>query len=773
MPSTVTDGPVSDQHSSTVMRNEGLINRTDLTTKSVNDDLVIQQQSIRDFLEKPFYISTVSFTTTNAVNDSLFGPASIGSYLASNSAWANKISGYAYVRGTAVITITMNANPFQQGKVLLHYLPGYTTASAVDAAYAPMHNVNITSKRMQPCVEIDLRDSGGVIKIPYIAPTNFYDIKATTVDWGSFYLTCLAPLRTGASGETSTFISVYLHFEDFELAAPTVPQGPRANKKYMAKSLSYAEKEALNTKPLSSALSTVASIANDFSVIPYLTSIATPIAWTFDGLAGIASFFGWSKVKNESPPSMVARQSQPYSATSDGVDNSYPLALRSQNQVRVMTENSISDHDEMSFNFLKTVSTVVQYYTWTGSQVAGTSIVTGLSICPRTLYSSGTKVISTHTATYGVGPPLYYLSNVFQRYRGSIKFVLKIVKTDFHSGRLQVTFTPTLSSSETPPTLATSTLSLREIIDVRCGSEFTFTLPYLLALNYINVTNNIGFLDIIVLNELRNPETASSTVDLLMYWSCGEDFEFQCPLNAAPLAFSPQMDCSEIANDNIGGSRIPRVDLQYAQISVGEYFTSVKQLINRNNAILLSSFPGATTAISVYPFFHSVISMNASGILNAPTLYGDVQSYIGNCYAFYRGGMTTTIYPATQANYAANLTLALSSKTVVSTSVTNAFPTPATTPSLNGGSVGIAVSDYGIGCMSTNLPYYSTGNCSFVTNTNSTTNVAYNETNDAIAGVNYTSNTSCFASFGLLRAARDDYQYTYFIGCPPVLITYV
>lgn len=777
MPSTEEEGSTSIKTSSTTFVTDSTITKLPLPY-AIEDDIVVQQQAITDFLAKPYLIGTYTYSTSNSTNDYILSMQSIVSYLQSISSWSNKISGYQLVRGKAVITVNLNANPFQSGKLLLHYLPCYVQINSADPSYDARHNINITTKRQQPSVEIDCRDSGGILEIPYIAPSNWCDIKTGSYDWGSFAVTALTPLRTGASGETAAFVTVYMHFEDFELAAPIVPQSSVSKKRYKARVIPKSETAAMNSGLISSGLMAASNIAESFSHVPLLSDIATPLAWVLRGSSGVASFFGWSKSNIDQPPHSVARQQQHYGANSDGIDTGYSLALCHDNRLGPAFDCSVTDEDEMSLKYLLSVSAPISYGTWSNASTVGTSLY-NISVSPQGLYASGSKVVSTHTVNYACGAPIYYLSNLYDLYRGSINMTIKFAKTDYHTGRVQLTFTPT-SSVSVVPTVSTAILSLREIIDLRCGSEFTFKLPYLLNRDYAASNEAIGRVDLLVLNELRNPENAASSIDYIIYFSGGDDFEFQVPADSPMLPFSPQMDCRELANSNIGNTVIPKANLKHAQRCIGEYSSSAKQLVSRYGAINQTSYTSGNSGLttSFYPFYNTIVSMNSStGAAQGSNQSSDTLSCIAQMYAFYRGGMNAMIIPAVQGIVGASVELFnFNSTTITASGNPKILPTSALNWYIPGNGQnfnGTAITDHLVSPLTFEVPFYSRFKMSVVVNS-STTNIARPDPSNPNYGLSMCSNTSgAFTTSTILRSARDDFCFHFFLGCPPIVTSYV
>lgn len=253
---------------------DGTVVCGDYNHQSISDSLPIVDQSLKDFFLKPYFVGNFDWTTSNTEGTQI-STNSIASLLNGNTIWTNKMSGYNLKRGTAVLRVQLNANPFQQGKLLINFLPCATQFATYDPSYVAMHNAKLTTRRMTPCLEIDCRDTTGILTIPYVAPTHWYCATMNTYDWGSYYISVLSPLLTGASGSTKVSVSVWLHFEDFEFAGPLVPQSHGGKKKYSAKSFSRdnASEEA-DSSTLSELLHSGSTLAGSFSAVPSLAPLA-------------------------------------------------------------------------------------------------------------------------------------------------------------------------------------------------------------------------------------------------------------------------------------------------------------------------------------------------------------------------------------------------------------------------------------------------------------------------------------------------------------------
>jgi len=536
----------------------------------------------------------------------------------------------------------------------------------------------------------------------------------------------------------------------------------------------------------------LARAAEIFTESPALAPIAMPISWISRFLAGAASAFGWSKPMMDTHQTVVVQRPNFYSATSTGSDVAMPLALIHDNATSVDARASPYGVDEMSFAFLKKRSALCFTIPWTTSQGSGTSLLSEL-ITPSNLCVSGHIHSGSHNISLKQGPPINYLANLFTYWRGGVELTVKIPKTVFHSGRIQVTFTPTVASSITSPNIVSAQLALREIIDLRETNEFTLRLPYSLGYNYLPTTNigtgnfYSGLLDIIVLNELRAPETASSSVDLLLYFNGADDFELEAPsTNQAQgtlRPYAPQAGGQEPAiNETIGGVEL-HPDMHASSTSIGEMFTSVKQLLSRYTPMFVSSGLLGTTSqtLSVYPWAFGVYTNDPTtgDMLNPPVF--DVKSSIADMYAFHKGSVSlgvitgNTNTPVMVFNDLARTLDPTVSPRFVETST---YLNPAILQSLN-----VSQNVYsGEGFSSTSWqqnvafaksPYYCATMFSKVIPGVGPTNNIPLQPSQPVGMLTFRTLSGVFnyEQDLLVRSMGDDYQLSYFVGCPPYFVS--
>jgi hypothetical protein len=141
-----------------------------------------------------------------------------------------------------------------------------------------------------------------------------------------------------------------------------------------------------------------------------------------------------------------------------------------------------------------------------------------------------------------------FIGSMFDFWRGAINFKFMLAKTQFHSGRLRLTWFPGAASE--PPTedeiksAINFPTSFTKIIDIFDNNEFEFSVPFttydpvLPCLLYSTVESSSqasnqpwhlgvnGYLILSIETPLTRTNTATSQIDILTYLSGGSDIQF-------------------------------------------------------------------------------------------------------------------------------------------------------------------------------------------------------------------------------------------------------
>lgn len=753
---------------------------------------------IKEFLKRPILLHNAQWTTGGGPNTTLH-TSDIAQFLTSEPMWANKVSGFNLIRGDFMIKVVLNASPFQQGRLLLHYLPNYQNFVAINPEYGKFKSTTLVQKLQHPHVEIDARTTSVVMRIPYIAPTAWYAIKEQYYDWGRYWLDVFSPLQTGPSapvGQEYVDYSVYGWWENVELNANTVPQ---SSKKVIVRGGAVTEKEAQG--PIEAGLRRVGKVATIAEGIPLVSSYASTLSWASNIAANVASVFGWSKPPEHDGQTNVYKQTLRYAGTCDGPNTAFPGGITTLNRLETIDYGSFTNEDEMSLAYLYSVPYYAGVFNWAVGDGPGTSCYSH-KLSPTSILTTGTDTVAGHTVTYENHVPFTYMAKFHNYWRGSLKVTLKFIKTQMHSGRLQITWTP-INDALVTPSLATSSYSKRAIVDIRTEDSVTFELPYLLfsdyaptsATNYEETTS--GQLDIQILNDLRAPESVAQNINVLMFIGAGDDYELVAPsiATSSPVPYVPQSSSAVLVRDaekqgvsmasmEIGGVNTKKDPLFHAKRCIGEKVMSIKSYLLRNS-VLQGPVGSAYTIIgqsyvTMDPWYMTTQNLGVTGLQKTAYVCGDALSLIGLMYAYQRGSINLTLNELTPA------------KRIVSTVVPRQevlFTTQpiggqaATNNATWGNSIaltgevnyfplqpGIIADDNGIAYQ--NLPYYNKFPFSLNTYYNSVDDLSTDYSRSITCAQFYLSGGPT-ANSTLMRSVGDDYQLMFFTGAPCLVRNYV
>ena len=567
--------------------------------------------SLKEFLAKPVIVQSGKFTDADTFSsfNPIYNPSS--SFLA-NAMLTNKFEGFLGFRATTVYRLVVNATRFQQGRYNMSYIAsgGADTKALGFQQWYKDHAATLVQRTTLPHVELDLCcDTEAIIKIPYHSVVNFFPQGSLTgtVAFGDLGVLLLYPYEklAAVTGALECSYTIYSYFEDIVLVNAALPQSGRLFTSKKKKSDTEVEQDSVGIGPISSSLIKVRDAANIFAKVPFLSSYASSVSWFSDIGASAAKVFGWSKPVSLAPSTRVTQNFLPYAANTDGPDMSFPLSYSYENSVGVGAGFAGTDVDEMDFGFLATIPVWNSTTTWATGVTAGTSIFITEVATSFDVYNT---IVNTSTINHYT--PLQFIASHFLYWRGSIVYKLKFVKTEFHSGRLSVTFNPMNAAYNFAPgiTLQNSSYLHRQIIDIRETNEFTFVVPFVsdspYRKNVANAEGLTGYFEILVLDPLVAPATVSSSIKLIVEMAAGPDIEFAVPqqnVYSYIAGITPQSGvidqgsnvCSNLESA-IGSSIIKPDGSVNALHCIGEKITSFRALLKLPQQNLFLTTPTIT-----------------------------------------------------------------------------------------------------------------------------------------------------------------------------------
>lgn len=643
------------------VRKATIQNPTTLSSFLVNSSIGHTKQDILSFLAKPVLLQSGTLRTDDAVTS--FAPIILPKAALSTALYSAKTQGFLGIKCDITLRITLNATRFQQGRYMLcaTYIGGSTftgtTISDKGTAWYYAHTNTKYARTQLPRVELDLNcDTEGTLTIPYVSALNYYPLAGVSdnvYNYGNVFVAQLFPyseLQAG-SGSTTAKYAIYATFSNVQLIGAATPQSGRGMYSTRKKSVTEKEQESEGIGPISSVMTRISKASNFLKPVPFLSSYASMVGWAADITGNVASTFGWSKPINLEHGMRVTRNALLYAGNVDGPDQSAPVSMARTNAVTVLPGFSGTDTDEMDLNYMASIPALYDRFNWNGGNDIGVNLC---SYSVRPLDNVKTRSIGTITV-YTVRDyiPVQFVADHFSYWRGSMVYKFKLIKTEFHSGRIAVQFFPEEpKAGNTSASYALGDYVNREIIDVRECNEFTIVIPYTSSTPYRPVTGSgsrMGVLEMYVVDPVVAPSTVTSDIGIIVEVAAGPDMEFAIPkpftanpvFGATPQSNSKMYEVDQCAafESTIGNSIQKYQSTTNAEACVGEKITSFRALLKSVNYILPTSQVSSTQKI-IIPFGISVFTANALIETNRPAYEtGDLYTQLGGIFLLSRGGI--------------------------------------------------------------------------------------------------------------------------------------
>lgn len=586
---------------------------------------------IAAFLAKPMPVANGSFTTANVWGDLLYSSDLLTLFNA-QTIWVNKIQGFLSFRGDVKLRFVFNPTPFQAGLLRASFIP--FAVNNVPMANTHLYNRDTISQL--PGAYYNLNDNCVELTIPYVSPSYYIERDVNWFpSWGSIYLHVMEILRTG-TGPTSVAWTLWMSIENLELSGQVQPQMANGEPPARRRGRNHSDAEANGGKgTISTAFGLGSKLASTLSSIPLLTGVMGPAAWALNALSGAAASFGWSKpVATEQSHFHVLGNNQD-SVTALGNYTGGVFAATPDNKISVISDAAPGEQDEMSFDFIKKVWSYWVDFQWATSGTAGTllwSSTIGPSVLERTYTVSG------QTCKTNASCALPMLFTEF--YRGGFEVRVRIIKTGYHTGTLAIVFCP--GQNPTTPSWNDTAYMYRSIIDIQEGSDYCFTLPYVLPQDYLSNVVAMGKFFVFVVNPLQAPATVAATCDVFLEIRGADDLEYQLPTNCKYTPFVPQGVMVESEGEvfcETLGSSAPSHNLLHSTLCIGESVKSLLQIAKMDYSLRWGYGYNARGKIAQFAT-HRFYAARYNGVrFETPNVLGDPISLIAACFALSRGSM--------------------------------------------------------------------------------------------------------------------------------------
>jgi len=521
------------------------------------------------YLSRPVLINTFTWDT-----------GATGYHLNSFKPWTSyftdghiqsKINNFARLQCDLKLKFLVNASPFYYGLLKVNYDP--LSSGRGDGG-------SLTTVSQMPGPYIAPQEMSSVEMIlPFVWPRDYLDICSMSDfdGMGTITYSIFTELvSANAVSAASITVSCYAWAENVHLSAPT-------------------SKSSLQG-PISTFSGKVSKVARTLSVIPPISAASSMVAKGADLVTDLATALGFSNSPNLSDIDGVQLKTFHAFANTEQKMPLDKLCLDPNNQLELDPRSvGLGTEDEMAISNFVEHEAYVSSVTWNSSDVSTVHLMS-MFVTPHLLDGMG-GVATTYYPT-----PMGLVSRFYKYWRGSIIYRIKIVASQYHKGRIQISWDPEDDASGSSDN---ETTCFTKVVDLDGEKEIEFLVPYKAARAWSlcasndqgglpvkirsapfgwtpNRTQHNGCFTVHVQNQLSGPVSPAS-VKILVFARAGPDFEV-----AQPLDTIRRYTVLEVQGpDPIDGKGPVEDDVQ--RFTVGEKTQSLRQFLHRT--MLYGMFP--------------------------------------------------------------------------------------------------------------------------------------------------------------------------------------
>jgi hypothetical protein len=545
-----------------------------------------KDHSIEDILERPVFMGTSIWNTTTKgllatytsstsdeddvnSNSKLFYASLPYAITKKSKNCLSKLKGFTYFRADIKIRVMVNAMQCHQGRILMVFRPWYSQSSAEGSFI-----MREKSRQYLSCLtsmtkaEMNL-ESGTTMEmtIPYCMPYEAWCIPSPMGKLGSIEIYVLNELRVGGATADSVQVTVYGWFQNPVLSLPSsADPGPAwgslakdftrsdfveevGSKSKKSKKPPVDPRRQMGTseaevKGKSGLVTTVSkSVAQGIEAageLPVIGAFCKPLGWLVRGFSHVAEYFGWSKPTDIRSVQTFAQLPGKGFTHTIGVDNSVVLGCFPDNEIAKPDNSFPTRCDEMDLDYVKQISSMIFRWKWEESDPQAHKL--GSFPVHPMLATNWVEFSTTTDKEYWTAPSMVcYLASMFGLWTGSLRFRFSVTKTGFHSGRILISYTPSVT---TLPSFYDTQNSYTWVLDLRDSAELEIEIPYVAPSLWKTCAPTMqdtspptdsfdqitGLVTVYVLNPLVTAGVSvSDEVDINVWIAGGADLEFAVP----------------------------------------------------------------------------------------------------------------------------------------------------------------------------------------------------------------------------------------------------
>jgi len=492
---------------------------------------------------------------------------------------AEKIANFELYRSKLHVKMVISGTGFHYGRALVSYNP-YTGADEV-TVQRNFLDVDLIAASQKPHFFLNpTNNSGGQLDLPFFWPKNYLSLSTTDrEDMGEITLKSFGVLQHANEGDDPVTITVYAWASDVVLTMPTsITTLTAAN--YTPQSGTLNSGDEYGKGIISAPASAIAHAAGKLKDVPTIGPYARATEMVAKGVGDLATHWGYSR-----PPVVTDILLQKPTPTgnlsnTDAADAINKLSLDSKQELTIDSRTvGLDGEDQMDIPRFCQRESFLDRFTMNTSE-GPDSLLWNCRVTPNLYGIQGEELHPT---------PMAMMSQVFNKWQGTIKYRFQIIKSNFHKGKLLIRWDPRAHDSNIQyNTVYSRVIDIAECDDFEICVGWGQAAPFLTcdrmrptdvlfsdSTRLLNDTQGRynGVLEVAVVNSLVSP-SIDSPIQFNVFVSTCDDIKFgevapekmklyglwPTPVAALRSEYTPQsgmVDAAAVASTSEGNTDVP------------------------------------------------------------------------------------------------------------------------------------------------------------------------------------------------------------------------
>lgn len=588
------------------------------------------KQDMHEVLTRPFPIAEFTWSSTQEVGIPIevLLPYHL---LVAKPAISKKLTNFQFLRAGMRIEVRINATSFHYGSLMVAWIPYYMELQK-SAKYTNLRG--LSGFKYSTVISAGTSETKG-FDIPFASPSERLPLDTVTLKYyGALVISILNPLSCNTSPVPPVQCQVWASFIEPEWSGPCLTMNvPFLTAEDFDDAEAYMRDAVtlqVGDNPEADAKSAAGILSGVASFIPTALSYAQPI---LEGIGPIVKAF------TADYPTSVATDTSvipryPNMATTEGLNPAYSLAPRGSAYTPPCLDHMGDDENTFNHDLVTLAKkfTLLDSITWKSSDLRN-----------KVIYSQANNPLKWPQSFAG------HIAKCSAAWRGSTRYIIQIVSSAFHSGRLRVVYNPYAEGDPIGESSTDIYNTPGTLIDIRSASEFPISFPYINRYQWCvyndsqALTSGNGRIYLVVENQLTSSISPVTDIYINVWCAMDDDFQLGYPTAAyLPLIpkYVPQVDDDERAKVELQiGTHADREALKFdSSMPVYRYKDTSTCFINgpttidhfiKRYTLAYSSINNRNVYIEPYVAFYRHVM--------GDVLYKSFREHFAQIFRFYRG----------------------------------------------------------------------------------------------------------------------------------------